>query len=61
MTAEMTVLEPPRHGAVVLGALGGKLRLAYQPMQGFVGADQFAVRLHAPVPETIPVRVAVQP
>ncbi len=60
-TPEMTVLAPPTHGQVVLGALEGQLRLAYQPKPGFSGTDQFLVRLHSPIPEEIPVGVIVRP
>ena len=61
MAPPMTVLQPPRHGEVVLGALAGDLRLAYRPNPGYAGSDQFVVRLQSPIPETIPVQVAVQP
>ena len=60
-TPEMTMLDPPSHGEVVLGALEGRIRLAYQPKPGFIGTDQFRVRLHSPIPEEIPVRVVVIP
>lgn len=60
-TPEMTMLDPPAHGQVVLGALEGRIRLAYQPAPGFSGTDQFRVRLHSPIPEEIPVGVVVRP
>jgi len=61
MAPRMTLEAPPRHGEVVLGALGGDLRLAYRPNLGYAGPDEFVVWLHSPIPETIPVRVTVQP
>jgi hypothetical protein len=61
MAPRMTLEVPPRHGEVVLGALDGDLRLAYRPHPGYAGPDEFVVRLHSPIPETIPVRVIVQP
>ncbi len=60
-TPEMTMLDPPAHGQVVLGATEGRLRLAYQPAPGFSGTDQFRVRLASPIPEEIPVSVVVRP
>ena len=54
-------IQPPQHGNVVLGAIGGELRVAYQPIPGYVGPDFFRVRLAAPTPEEIPVRVTVDP
>lgn len=60
-TPPMTLIDPPQQGRVELGSVGGELWLAYQPLPGFVGPDKFQVRLAAPVPETIPVTVTVQP
>lgn len=61
LTYPMSVMQPPVHGEIVLGAVGGELWLAYRPASGFSGSDFFQVRLHSPVPEEIPVHVAVQP
>jgi hypothetical protein len=61
LTAPMTLTVPPRHGEVVLGSLQEELRLAYRPAPGYAGPDAFEARLDSPVPETIPVRVTVQP
>lgn len=60
-TFPMTLTQPPAHGQVVLGAVGGELWLAYRPEPGFIGPDFFRARLHAAIPQDIPVRVTVQP
>jgi len=60
-TFPMSVMQSPAHGRVVLGAIGGKLWLAYQPVPGFIGPDFFRVRLYSGTLEEVPVHVTVQP
>lgn len=55
----LRLLHPPRHGAVQLGTLDGKMVIAYRPAQGFAGPDRFTVRMGGPQPWTIPVQVQV--
>lgn len=50
---------PPAHGSAVLGTLGGKLRMAYQPAPGFTGSDDFEVEVERPVRYIVPVHVEV--
>ena len=55
------LLQPPAHGQVVVGTLQGLARIAYRPEPGFVGNDEFSVRVTNPMRDTIPVRVSVRP
>jgi len=38
------MIEPPAHGTVLIGTVNGQTRLAYRPLSGFTGADEFRVK-----------------
>lgn len=59
-TPELDVTQPPAHGAVVVGSVADKLRIAYRPTPGYVGPDSFHVHLGGPTPWDIPVQVTVR-
>jgi hypothetical protein len=58
-TPELRVTKPPAHGEVVVGSVGGLLRIAYRPTRGYVGPDWFEVHIAGPDPDVIPVSVSV--